>query len=69
MGAQRGEAVTYRNCASAGGTLHFCPVCGSTVYYTVDADDARIGVKIGAFATLIVEVGGSTTSSRRLPLT
>jgi hypothetical protein len=25
-------------------------VCGSTVYYTVDADESRIGVKIGAFA-------------------
>ena len=42
--------VTYRNCASAGGTFHFCPVCGSTVYYTADADDARIGVKVGCFA-------------------
>jgi hypothetical protein len=42
--------VTYRNCASAGGTFHFCPVCGSTVYYTVDADPARIAVKVGTFA-------------------
>jgi hypothetical protein len=42
--------VPYRNCASGGGTFHFCPVCGSTVYYLVDADEARIGVKIGAFA-------------------
>jgi hypothetical protein len=25
-------------------------VCGSTVYYLVDADGARIGVKIGTFA-------------------
>jgi hypothetical protein len=45
-----GKPVTYRNCASAGGTFHFCPVCGSTVYYLVDGDAARIGVKIGAFA-------------------
>jgi hypothetical protein len=44
------KPVTYRNCASAGGTFHFCPVCGSTVWYTADADDSRIGVKIGAFA-------------------
>ena len=43
-------AVTYRNCASTGGTFHFCPVCGSTVWYTADADPARIGVKVGAFA-------------------
>jgi hypothetical protein len=44
------KPVTYRNCASTGGTFHFCPVCGSTVWYTADADDSRIGVKIGAFA-------------------
>ena len=44
------KLVTYRNCASTGGTFHFCPVCGSTVYYTADADDSRIGVKVGAFA-------------------
>jgi hypothetical protein len=36
--------VTYRNCASGGGTFHFCPVCGSTVYYLIDAADAHIGV-------------------------
>jgi hypothetical protein len=42
-------AVTYRNCASTGGTFHFCPVCGSTVYYEIaDAPDF-IGVKVGAF--------------------
>jgi hypothetical protein len=44
------KPVPYRNCASTGGTFHFCPVCGSTVYYTADADESRIGVKIGAFA-------------------
>jgi hypothetical protein len=44
------EPVTYRNCASGGVTFHFCPVCGSTVYYMVDADEARIGIKVGAFA-------------------
>jgi hypothetical protein len=44
------KPVSYRNCASTGGTFHFCPVCGSTVWYTADADESRIGVKIGAFA-------------------
>ena len=44
------DPVTYRNCAMEGGEFHFCPVCGSTVYYTADADTARIGVKIGTFA-------------------
>lgn len=41
--------VDYRNCASEGAKYHFCATCGSTVYYSADADPARIGVKIGAF--------------------
>jgi hypothetical protein len=44
------EPVPYRNCASGGGTFHFCPVCGSTVYYEVDSDAARYGIKTGTFA-------------------
>lgn len=46
------KALPYRNCvvAGGGGTFYFCPVCGSTVWYTADADDSRIGIKIGAFA-------------------
>ena len=43
------KPVPYRNCASGGGTFHFCPECGSTVYYTVDAAPDVIGVKVGAF--------------------
>ena len=41
--------VTYRNCTSEGGTFHFCPVCGSTVYYEIAAAPDFIGVKVGAF--------------------
>ena len=46
------KRVKYRNCVSlgGGGTFHFCPVCGSTVWYTAGGDAARIGVKIGTFA-------------------
>ncbi len=44
------KPVSFENCASQGATFHFCPVCGSTVYYTADADAARIGIKIGTFA-------------------
>jgi hypothetical protein len=29
---------------------HFCPVCGSTVYYFRASDPARTGVRVGAFA-------------------
>ncbi len=44
------KPVKFTHCAEAGAEFHFCPVCGSTVYYTSDADDARVGIKIGAFA-------------------
>ena len=45
------EPVDYTHCAEGGGAVfHFCPVCGSTVYYTANADKDRIGIKIGAFA-------------------
>jgi hypothetical protein len=52
--------TTYRTCAGSDGiatnsaadlvTSHFCPVCGSTVYYYRKSDPARTGVKVGAFA-------------------
>ena len=51
--------VTGRTCAGTDGitnsaadvvTSHFCPVCGSTVYYYRKSDPARTGVKVGAFA-------------------
>jgi hypothetical protein len=44
------KPVDFRNCAEGGAEFHFCPECGSTVWYTSDLDDARIGIKIGAFA-------------------
>jgi len=43
------EPVDYTHCAELGATFYFCPVCGSTVYYTSDVDDSRIGIKIGTF--------------------
>jgi hypothetical protein len=56
-----GAAPTkYRTCAGSDGiatdsdadvvTSHFCPVCGSTVYYFRKSDPARTGVRVGAFA-------------------
>ncbi|WP_461396928.1 GFA family protein [Flavitalea sp.] len=41
--------VTYRSCDSSGATYHFCPVCGSTVYYELDVAPDFLGVKVGAF--------------------
>ena len=51
--------VPYRTCASSNGIAnspadvvrsHFCPECGSTVYYYRKSDPARTGVRVGAFA-------------------
>jgi hypothetical protein len=54
------EPTQYRTCAGSDGiatgsaadvvTSHFCPVCGSTVYYFRKSDPARTGVRVGAFA-------------------
>jgi hypothetical protein len=54
------EPTKYRTCAGSDGvatnsaadlvTSHFCPVCGSTVYYFRKSDPARTGVKVGCFA-------------------
>jgi hypothetical protein len=54
------KPTTYRTCAGSDGiandsaadlvTSHFCPVCGSTVYYFRKSDPARTGVRVGAFA-------------------
>ena len=51
--------LPYRTCSSSDGitksppdvvTSHFCPECGSTVYYYRKSDPARTGVRVGAFA-------------------
>jgi hypothetical protein len=42
--------VTFRNCARTGVTTHFCPACGSTVYYVLAETPENIGVRVGAFA-------------------
>jgi hypothetical protein len=54
------KPTPYRTCAGSDGirtdsaadvvTSHFCPVCGSTVYYFRKSDPGRTGVKVGAFA-------------------
>lgn len=31
-------------------TFRFCPECGSTVWYTIDADPDLVGVPVGGFA-------------------
>lgn len=48
----RGDATTYVRKGDTGqdATFHFCPVCGSTLYYQLDSVDGLIGVPVGAFA-------------------
>ena len=46
----RDEPVTYRSCDSGGATYHFCPECGSTVYWDISVAPDVIGVAVGAFA-------------------
>jgi hypothetical protein len=43
------KPVTYRSCDSEGPTYHFCPECGSTVYYELAVAPDMIGVRVGAF--------------------
>ena len=47
-----GEAAVYERTGESGGKIsfHFCPACGSTVYYTIDAMPGTIAIPIGAFA-------------------
>jgi hypothetical protein len=50
--AVSGRSSTYARVADSGHTLtfHFCPTCGSTVYYTNDSLPDFFGIPIGAFA-------------------
>ena len=40
--------VTYRSCDSGGATYHFCPECGSTVYWEISVAPEVLGVAVGA---------------------
>ena len=43
-----GKAATFRSCDSGGVTYHFCPECGSTVYWEIAVAPDFLGVAIGA---------------------
>jgi hypothetical protein len=47
-----GRSTAYVRTADSGNrvTFHFCPECGATVYYTLDALPGHVGVPVGAFA-------------------
>jgi hypothetical protein len=39
----------FRSCDSAGATYHFCPVCGSTVYWDLSIAPDFVGAAVGTF--------------------
>ncbi len=48
----KGEEKTWVRTADSGGkvTFHFCPTCGTTVYYEIGALPGFVGVPVGGFA-------------------
>jgi len=47
-----GQTTEFVRVADSGNHVrfHFCPTCGSTVYYFLDADPGIVAIPIGAFA-------------------
>ena len=47
-----GESSAYVRIGDEGSkaTFHFCPRCGATVYYRIDAYPEHVAVPVGAFA-------------------
>ncbi len=47
-----GPSTVYTRTGDGGGvaTFHFCPTCGSTVYWTLDGMPGSVIVAVGAFA-------------------
>ncbi len=47
-----GEATAFARVGDSGMTItfHFCPACGATVHYDIDAMPGVIAVPVGAFA-------------------
>lgn len=47
-----GPSTEYCRVGDAGGTVrfHFCPACGATVFYRLDAIPGVIAIPVGAFA-------------------
>ncbi|MHB8495965.1 MAG: GFA family protein [Casimicrobiaceae bacterium] len=47
-----GRSTAFMRLGDSGKTLafHFCPDCGSTVYYTIEGHDDSLAIPVGAFA-------------------
>jgi hypothetical protein len=50
--ATNGRSTSFVRKADSGNTLtfHFCPHCGTTVFWTIDALPNLVAVAVGAFA-------------------
>ncbi|MGH6926637.1 MAG: GFA family protein [Propylenella sp.] len=50
--ASEGRSSTFLRKADSGNTItfHFCPDCGATVFWTIDAQPDLTAVAVGAFA-------------------
>ncbi len=48
----RGVSTAYVRIGDSGGkaTFHFCPTCGSTVFYALDGQPDVVAIPVGAFA-------------------
>lgn len=44
-----GKPSTFLSCDSGGASYHFCPRCGSTVYWYLDVAPDMVGAAVGAF--------------------
>ena len=47
-----GQSTSFERTADSGNRIkfHFCPACGSTVYYVPEAEPDTIAIPVGAFA-------------------
>jgi hypothetical protein len=66
----RGSATSYVRMGDSGMKIdfRFCPTCGSTVYYTIDAQPDLVAVAVGNFADReFPEPGFAVYEARRHP--
>jgi hypothetical protein len=45
----KGKPAEFRSCDSGGATYHFCPECGSTVYWDITIAPDMVGAAVGCF--------------------
>lgn len=62
-----GSATEYKRVSDSGKTLafHFCPICGSTVYWEAEAFPGLVAVAVGSFADPNFPAPGFSVWERR----